>query len=197
MFKLFLVLPFLTLASELVVSTASNADVKEANFYRDYGFIDSTCMAHRFNQINVTYAERVLRSVYKRHKNSPKKIEYAFEVILGKTPSCRSIVPLEVLKTINAKRTSVRNVKSQNRICKFNNGSWIDVDSVDRGSTFSLNWNDGKKMTYQWVGSNADRHNITDTLGGKWRYSDHRTKGGMTLTNLSNGNKIVCLKGPP
>jgi len=77
--------------------------------------------------------------------------------------------------------------------CQYNDGQWLEVVSIDRGSTFTLVWSDGPKQTYRWVGSNADRHNITDSLGGRWRYSDHRTRGGFTLTNLDNGNQIRCL----
>ena len=47
------------------------------------------------------------------------------------------------------------------------------MESIDNAKTFTLTWDDGPKMTYR-VGSNADRWNITDTLGGKWNYNDHR-----------------------
>ena len=79
------------------------------------------------------------------------------------------------------------------RPCQFNRGKWIQVLSIDNGPKFTLAWDDGPRMTYTWIGSNADRWNITDTLGGKWNYYDHRTQGGMTLTNLDNGNTIKCL----
>ena len=77
--------------------------------------------------------------------------------------------------------------------CQFNGGKWIQVRSVDNGSAFTLEWDDGPRMSYVWRGANADRWNITDSLGGRWQYFDHRTGGGFTLTNLENGNKIKCL----
>ena len=83
--------------------------------------------------------------------------------------------------------------KLPTQFCQFNGGQWLEAETIDRGSTFTLLWSDGPRQTYRWVGSNADRHNITDSLGGRWQYWDHRTRGGMTLTNLDNGNKIICL----
>ena len=77
--------------------------------------------------------------------------------------------------------------------CQYNCGKWIQVRSIDNGGAFTLQWDDGPRMSYVWRGSNADRWNITDTLGGHWNYSDHRTKGGFTLTNLDNRSKIKCL----
>ena len=77
--------------------------------------------------------------------------------------------------------------------CQFNGGKWIQVRNIDNGPAFTLEWDDGPRMTYVWKGSNADRWNITDTKGGAWIYSDHRNGGGFTLTNLDNGNTIKCL----
>ena len=77
--------------------------------------------------------------------------------------------------------------------CQFNGGKWMEVRNVDNGPAFTLEWEDGKKMSYVWRGSNADYWNITDIIGGAWHYSDHRTMGGFTLTNLQNGNTIKCL----
>ena len=77
--------------------------------------------------------------------------------------------------------------------CQYNGGEWIQVRSIDNGPAFTLEWDDGPRMSYAWRGSNADRWNITDTIGGRWNYLDHRNHGGFTLTNLDNGNKIKCL----
>ena len=77
--------------------------------------------------------------------------------------------------------------------CQYNGGKWIQVEVSS--NPFHLKWDDGPQMTYTWVGSNADRWNITDKLGGRWQYYDHRNQGGFTLTNIDNGNKIKCL-GP-
>ena len=49
------------------------------------------------------------------------------------------------------------------------------------------------RMSYVWRGSNADRWNITDTLGGRWNLYDYRNGRGVKLTNLDNGNTIRCL----
>ena len=77
--------------------------------------------------------------------------------------------------------------------CQYNGGKWIQARSIDNGGAFTLEWDDGPRMSYVWRGSNADRWNITDTLGGRWNYYDHRNQGGFTLTNLDNENKIKCL----
>ena len=77
--------------------------------------------------------------------------------------------------------------------CQYNDGKWIQVRSTDNGGAFTLEWDDGPRMSYVWRGSNADRWNITDTLGGRWQYFDHRNQGGFTLTNIDNVNKIKCL----
>jgi hypothetical protein len=50
-------------------------------------------------------------------------------------------------------------------------------------------------MTYAKVGSSGDSHNVSDALGGSWHYNVHTKSGGFTLTNLKNGNKIVCDSG--
>ena len=77
--------------------------------------------------------------------------------------------------------------------CQYNNGKWIQVRSIDNERNFTLEWDDGPRMTYTWVGSNLDHWNITDTKGGRWHYDDHRTGGGFTLINIDNGNTIKCL----
>lgn len=82
--------------------------------------------------------------------------------------------------------------RSWSQYCQFNGGRSISVRNTDNGGAFTLQWSDGPRMTYVWRGSNADRWNITDTLGGRWNYYDHRTKGGFTLRNLQNGNVIQC-----
>ena len=77
--------------------------------------------------------------------------------------------------------------------CQFNSGKWIQIRNLDNGPAFTLEWDDGPKMTYVWRGSNADQWNITDTKGGRWHYHDHRSGGGFELTNLDNKNEIRCL----
>ena len=76
--------------------------------------------------------------------------------------------------------------------CSENNGSWEKVNSIDKGKIFILQWKGLPKKTFKWIASNADRHNITDNDGDTWNYNDHRTGGGMTLTNLENKNTIEC-----
>ncbi|KZR72710.1 hypothetical protein PMIT1313_00066 [Prochlorococcus marinus str. MIT 1313] len=77
--------------------------------------------------------------------------------------------------------------------CQYNSGKWIQVRSIDNGSTFTLEWDDGPRMSYTWRGSNLDHWNVTDTKGGRWHYTDHRNQGGFTLMNINNGNQIKCL----
>ena len=76
--------------------------------------------------------------------------------------------------------------------CQFNKGRPIAASTVDNGAAFTLRWADGPKQSYVWVGSNADLHNMTDSLGGRWHYSDHRNGRGFTLWNLDNRNLIDC-----
>ena len=78
------------------------------------------------------------------------------------------------------------------QLCQFNGGKWIDVTTTDNGPAFTLKWADGPRMSYVWKGSNADRWNITDTLGGRWNFYDYRYGRGIKLTNLDNGNTIRC-----
>ena len=75
--------------------------------------------------------------------------------------------------------------------CQYNGGKWVQVQVSS--DPFHLKWDDGPQMTYTWVASVADRWNLTDKLGGRWNYSDHRTFGGFTLTNIDNGNRIKCV----
>ena len=77
-------------------------------------------------------------------------------------------------------------------LCQFNKGRPIAASSIDNGGAFTLRWSDGPKQSYVWVGSNADQHNITDSLGGRWHYSDHRNGRSFTLWNLDNQNLIEC-----
>jgi hypothetical protein len=76
--------------------------------------------------------------------------------------------------------------------CQVNEGRPIAASQVDNGGAFTLRWSDGPKQSYVWVGISADLHNITDSLGGKWHYSDHRNGRGFTLWNLDNRNLIKC-----
>ena len=81
--------------------------------------------------------------------------------------------------------------------CQYNGGKWIQVDYIDnmgRNDTFTLEWDDGPRMTYRWQNPDAqDGHfNVKDTLGGRWDYTNHGP-GGFTLDNRDNGNTIKCL----
>jgi hypothetical protein len=78
--------------------------------------------------------------------------------------------------------------------CSYNGGRFIPVKHIDNGGAFTLAWSDGPKMSYIWRGANMDKWNITDTLGGRWHYSDYRDGGSFALTNLDNGNQIRCIK---
>jgi hypothetical protein len=81
---------------------------------------------------------------------------------------------------------------SSNLLCQFNKGKLIAASQVDNGGAFVLKWSDGPKQSYVWVGSNSDMHNLTDSLGGRWHYMDHRNGKGFTLLNLENSNLIEC-----
>ena len=78
--------------------------------------------------------------------------------------------------------------------CQYNGGKWTQVHYIDdtrRNNTFTLEWDDGPRMTYTW--QSPDPHfNVTDTLGGSWDYTNHGP-GGFTLDNRENGNTIKCL----
>ncbi|MDH4405995.1 MAG: hypothetical protein QE276_08310 [Cyanobium sp. D14.bin.5] len=76
--------------------------------------------------------------------------------------------------------------------CQFNKGKPIAASLADNGRAFTLKWADGPRQSYVWVGSNADMHNLTDSLGGKWHYSDHRNGRGFSLWNIDNRNRIDC-----
>ena len=77
-------------------------------------------------------------------------------------------------------------------LCQFNKRVPIAATLDDSGAAFTLRWADGPSQSYVWVGSNADMHNLTDSLGGRWHYSDHRNGSGFTLWNLDNRNLIEC-----
>ena len=79
--------------------------------------------------------------------------------------------------------------------CSFNGGQWIQTRNIDKGRTFSLEWSDGPRMTYAWVGSSGDTRNVVDSLGGAWQFNAHAKDGGFTLYNSQNGNRIVCDSG--
>lgn len=103
-------------------------------------------------------------------------------------------IPLVTLITVtvtnqhpNAKAQSTRS-----QMCSYTDGKWIKTRNTDMGSSFMIKWSDGPRMTYKWVGSNADLHNLSDSIGGTWNYSDHRNGSGFTLVNLKNRNKVRC-----
>jgi hypothetical protein len=169
----------------LIATPSAFADVDEANMFQDIGYIKATCIYNKFNNVDRKTARMLLKTVYKNHKSNQELVTTMFQQSLDAYPGCLTLFPEEIKSGMQTKVTKIP--------CQFNNGKWIQVESVDNAKTFTLTWDDGPKMTYAWVGSNADRWNITDKLGGKWNYNDHRTKGGFTLTHLDNGNKIKCL----
>jgi len=55
-----------------------------------------------------------------------------------------------------------------------------------------LDWADGPKMTYTLVKPDDTTQQVTDSLGGKWRYNKFTGDDGFTLYNVTNGNRIIC-----
>ena len=172
-------------AGLLIATPSAFADVNQANMFQDLGYIKATCIYNHFNKVDKKTAKMMLKTVYENHKSNQEQVTLMFQQSLDTYPDCLTLFPEEVKPRMQTKTTKIP--------CQFNDGKWIKVESIDNAKTFTLTWDDGPKMTYRWVGSNADRWNITDTLGGKWNYYDYRTKGGFTLTHLDNGNKIKCL----
>ena len=172
-------------AGLLIAAPSAFADVDRANMFQDLGYIKATCIYNNLNGVDGKEARMLLKTIYKKYESNQELVTAMFQQSLDANPDCLTLFPEEIKPRMQTKATKVP--------CQFNDGKWIQVESIDNASTFTLIWDDGPKMTYSWVGSNADRWNITDALGGKWNYNDHRTKGGFTLTHLENGNKIKCL----
>ena len=173
------------IAGLLIVTPSTFANLDEANMFQELGYIKATCIYNGFNKVDKKTARMLLKTVYKNHKRNEELVATMFQQSLDAYPDCLTLFPEEIKTRMKTKSTKIP--------CQFNDGKWIQVESIDNAKTFTLIWDDGPRMTYRWVGSNADRWNIADKLGGKWNYNDHRTKGGFTLTNLTNGNKIKCL----
>jgi len=76
--------------------------------------------------------------------------------------------------------------------CNFNGGRWIQTRYVPEGREFKLDWSDGPKMTYTLATPDDTTQQVTDSLGGKWRYNKSTGNDGFTLSNLTNGNRIIC-----
>jgi len=76
--------------------------------------------------------------------------------------------------------------------CSFNGGRWIQTRYVPEGRGFKLDWSDGPKMTYTLAKPDDTTQQVTDSLGGKWRYNKSTGNDGFTLSNLTNGNRIIC-----
>ena len=87
--------------------------------------------------------------------------------------------------------------------CQYNGGKWTQVHHIDnrgRDGEFTLEWDDGPRMTYRLTASSqaSFRNNpygpftVTDTLGGRWDYNQYGN-GGFDLENRDNGNTIKCL----
>ena len=78
--------------------------------------------------------------------------------------------------------------------CSFNGGRPIDAsvsrDVLTPGTTFTLYWSDGPRMSYRRLSSKNTGHNVSDSKGGRWNAS--LVRGGFTLRNLDNGNRITC-----
>lgn len=92
------------------------------------------------------------------------------------------------------------NIETQTRVqpCRYNDEQWTQVVIVDKGSLFTLDWGGGLKHIYNWRNSPAAAAwSISDTLGGRWSYHDHRNSGGFTLINLDNTDRIDCVLSTP
>jgi len=76
--------------------------------------------------------------------------------------------------------------------CSFNGGRWIQTRYVPEGRGFKLDWSDGPKMTYTFAKPNDITQKVTDSLGEKWGYNASTENEGFTLSNLTNGNRIIC-----
>ena len=173
------------IAGLLIATPSTFANAEEANMFQDLGTIKATCIYDSFGKVHKETARMLLETVYKSHQSNQERVTLMFQNSLDAYPGCIQLFPKEIAPRMKTKTTKIP--------CQFNDGKWIQVENIDDVKTFTLIWDDGPKMTYRWVGSSADRWNITDTLGGQWNYYDHRTKGGFTLTNLANKNKIKCL----
>ena len=80
----------------------------------------------------------------------------------------------------------------QIRPCSFNGGRWVQTRYAREGNKFSLDWSDGPNMTYTLAMAHDETFHYLDSLGGRWDYKPLGTGEGFTLSNLKNGNKIVC-----
>ena len=76
--------------------------------------------------------------------------------------------------------------------CSFNGGRWIQTRYVPEGRGFKLDWSDGPKMTYILAKPDDTTQQVTDSLGGKWRYNKSTGNEEFSLSNLANGNSIIC-----
>ena len=76
--------------------------------------------------------------------------------------------------------------------CSFNGGRWIQTRYVPEGRGFKLDWSDGPKMTYTLAKPDDTTQQVTDSLGGKWRYNKSTGNEEFSLSNLANGNSIIC-----
>jgi len=47
-------------------------------------------------------------------------------------------------------------------------------------------------MTYTFAKPNDTTQQVTDSLGGQWRYNKTTGNEGFSLYNLKNGNRIIC-----
>ncbi len=78
--------------------------------------------------------------------------------------------------------------------CQYNGGKWTQVHYIDdtgRNNTFTLEWDDGPRMTYRWQSKDGALI-VTDTLSGRWDYINFGNS--FTLENRDNGNTIKCLE---
>jgi hypothetical protein len=76
--------------------------------------------------------------------------------------------------------------------CSFNGGRWIQTRYVPEARGFKLDWSDGPKMTYTLAKPDDTTQQVTDSLGGKWHYNKSTGNEGFSLSNLTNGNSIIC-----
>ena len=75
--------------------------------------------------------------------------------------------------------------------CQYNGGKWTQVHYIDNNDAFTLEWDDGPRMTY-FINNSEGPFIVTDALSGRWDHTEYGN-GGFILENRDNGNTIKCL----
>ena len=78
--------------------------------------------------------------------------------------------------------------------CSIDGGASTTWFTKDEGKTFTLQNTPSNTSNFEWVGANADRHNVTSGMGQHFHYQDHRNGGGFTLYSLNDTKIIKCDK---